>query len=443
MRVWRQARAKTAVVATIAFAAGALAAAPTAAGDGTPGPLAAVDFVAAWTNDDGTVDGADIGDTGLASIGYDIWPAGVSSDDPEAAGLPAPRRPDDAAKCTTEVRSGDPDLVDLTIENGYPQYVCTFTVVVENGSSLPATIAPAVIDADGGLAVAEITDPPMPDVLGPGAIATAVFAVRILNEARQDSVLGFTIAILVSNPPCDEAVVFGVERGSGDLYEIDLDAGIAYLLADIVDPEPANVNSPNGLAYDGGSGRLYFSASLEGAATSDLYFWDGAAVSFAGTVTGQVAGATFHAGEFYYVLNATDDLVKVAFGPGGTVSTVAPVHLDFAGTATFRFGDIAITADGTMLYGASLQSGATPPTFFSIDLATGAYTAVSTTDGIKLQLAFGDNGILYGHSTGTGEFFVVDPATGATTPAGTPTGANDWFTDLASASCVPGFEPEP
>jgi len=156
-----------------------------------------------------------------------------------------------------------------------------------------------------------------------------------------------------------------------------------------------------------------------------------------------VAGATFHAGEFYYVLNATDDLVKATFDPGGTVNAVLPVHLDFAGSATFRFGDIVITADGTTLYGASLQSGATPPTFFSIDLATGAYTAISTTDGIKLQLAFGDNGILYGHSTATGEFFVVDPATGATTPAGTPTGANDWFTDLASAICVPGFEPEP
>lgn len=120
---------------------------------------------------------------------------------------------------------------------------------------------------------------------------------------------------------------------------------------------------------------------------------------------------------------------------GGSVVAEAPFHLDFAGADTFRFGDIAISPDGTTLFGSTLQSGSTPPTFFNLGLSSGTYTSVSTTTGVKLQIAYGDDGVPYGQSTGTGEFFTVNPAIGATTPVGVPTGTTDGFTDLASARC--------
>jgi hypothetical protein len=249
-------------------------------------------------------------------------------------------------------------------------------------------------------------------------------------------------AVVISEERCSsEAVLYGVERGSGgDLYTVDVVGGTATLLFDVDDPVPDNVNSPNGLAYDATTGRLYFSASLEGAASSDLYFYDGSGVYPAGNVPGQVAGATFYNGEYYYIINATDDLVKIIFDADGNVMNVENVCPDFADNEdSFRFGDIVITPDGSTLYGSSLTSGSTAPTFFSIDLVECEYTEISTSSATGLQLAFGSDGKLYGQSTGTGEFFLIDPGSGATVSKGIPTGANDGFTDIASG---PQCDPE-
>lgn len=396
---------------------------------------ASVVFVDAWTNDDGTVDSDDAGDTGAASAGFDVWPVSLSSDDPTAPGPIPPRLVDDAAICTATINPADPRTVDVAINNAYPQYVCTISVIVENSGSVPASLGPAIIASDPGLEVDDITNPPLPAVLDPGVVATSVYSVRVRNSADQSTSLGFTISTTVANPPCGTAMVFGVERGTGDLYEIDPTAGTAYRLADIVDPLPSNVNSPNGLAYDAGTGRLYFSVGEEAGASSDLYFWDGTATVLAGSVNGQSAGAAMFDGRYYFVKNATDDLMSVTFDLDGLVVAEVSVHVGFAGTDTFRFGDIAFSPDGSTLFGSTLQSGSTPPTFFSLDLASGTYSSISTTTGVKLQIAYGDDGILYGQSTGTGEFFTIDPTTGTTTAIGTPSGAIDGFTDLASAPC--------
>jgi len=172
---------------------------------------------------------------------------------------------------------------------------------------------------------------------------------------------------VVDNRSCElEAIVYGVERGSGDLYQVDVVGATATLIADITDPAPGNVNSPNGLAYDAGNGRLYFSAYEDENATEvDLYFWDGGpAAVLAGTVPGIVAGATFHNGAYWYVKNATDDLYKVTFNLDGSVASAFAVATDFTGNVDcFRFGDIVVDDDTATLYGSSLQcAGATPPT---------------------------------------------------------------------------------
>ena len=428
-----RARALLTVVAAVVVAVPvALAGASDVDDLGSP---VSVVFVDAWTNDDGTINGADTGDTGVASAGFDLWPVNFSSDDPTAPGPVPHRLIDDAAICVATVDAVDARAVDVAVDNAYPQYVCTITVVVENSGRIPALLGAGVIASDPGLEVDDITNPSLPTILDPDTTATAVYSVRILNDADQSAALGFTISTDVSNPPCGTAMVFGVERGTGDLYEIDPTAGTAYRLADIADPIPSNVNSPNGLAYDADAGRLYFSVGEEASATSDLYFWDGTATVFAGSVNGQAGGAAMLDGEYYFVRNGTDDLISVAFDAGGSVAAEVPIHLGFAGTDTFRFGDIAISPDGATLFGSTLQSGSTPPTFFSLDLASGTCTPISTATGVKLQIAYGDDGVVYGTSTGTGEFFTIDPTTGGTAAIGTPTGAIDGFTDLASGRC--------
>ncbi len=166
------------------------------------GPPDSVIFVDAWTNDDGTVNDTDIGDSGAVSVGFDLWPVGFSSDDPTAPGPTPPRLIDDAAICMAAIRPADLHSVDIEIDNAYPQYVCTITVVVENRGSVPASLSTAIITADPGLEVSDTMSPTPPAFLEPGAMAIASYSVRILNDADQSSTLGFTISTSVSDPPC-------------------------------------------------------------------------------------------------------------------------------------------------------------------------------------------------------------------------------------------------
>jgi hypothetical protein len=183
------------VLATIA-AAMAMLAAPGAAVPADPGPLTAVDFVSAWTNDDGV--GGD-GDDGGPVGGYDAWEA-ASSADPDEAGLGASRLAWDVAICTAEVRPGNPNFVDVGIGSAYPGYVCTFTTVVRNGTVLPVTVVPAVASASSGLLVEIVT--PLPVTLPSGAQAEAVFSVEVLRSAPEGSTLSFGIIIDLAAPSC-------------------------------------------------------------------------------------------------------------------------------------------------------------------------------------------------------------------------------------------------
>ena len=137
-----------------------------------PRPSPSVVFVDAWTNDDGAVDRYDTGDTGAVSAGFDVWPVHLSSNDPTAPGPASPRLVDDAAVCTANVRPSDRHAVDVAIDNGYPQYVCTVSVVIENHLRVRAKLGPTSITADPGLEILDISDPPLPGVLRPGRRAT-------------------------------------------------------------------------------------------------------------------------------------------------------------------------------------------------------------------------------------------------------------------------------
>ena len=208
----RRPRPLSVVLFTIATTLVLLGVTPRAASHDVSGPLIDVEFTDVWTNDDGSPDAGDAGDTGQVSPLYDAWNVSpLSSSDPRGPGFGALREDKDVAICTGRVSPSDPGIVEVSIANGYPAYVCTLNTVIYNGSGLPITVALAVIEADPGLAVqAGAVQPPVS--LGPGGQAEAMFSVGVLNTALQSTTLHAVITIAVTAEPHPRSH----HRGQGD-----------------------------------------------------------------------------------------------------------------------------------------------------------------------------------------------------------------------------------
>jgi hypothetical protein len=223
-------RALALLLATIIVAALLVGAVPAARSSDDPGPLVAVVFTSASTNDDGS--GGD-GDDGGPPAGYDAW-GGASSADPSGPGPGASRLNADVAICIAAVAAGDPGVVDVVVDNAYSGYVCTMDAVVYNGSPLPVTVAPAVIDADPGLVVQGGVPPP-PVSLAPGAQANAVFTIGVASAAPQGgALLQASIAITISEEESGNILVdkVSVPAGSSQAFEFHPNWGANFLLAD-------------------------------------------------------------------------------------------------------------------------------------------------------------------------------------------------------------------
>lgn len=162
-----------------------------------PRPDSGVVFAGAYANDDGVVQGGDSGDVGESDAVYDAWGAD-SSVDPAGEGLASPRHDNDVARCTADVRDGDPGIVDVAVLNAYTGYVCTLAATFTNGTTVPVQVAPAIVSSDPGLTVSDISDPPIPASLESGASATAVLAARVEQLAAENSILSFRVIIVVT-----------------------------------------------------------------------------------------------------------------------------------------------------------------------------------------------------------------------------------------------------
>ncbi len=87
----------------------------------------------------------------------------------------------------------------------------------------------------------------------------------------------------------------------------------------------------------------------------------------------------------------------------------------------FRFGDTAVAPGTTTLYA---NTNGPASNVFTVDVSSGCtgYTELCSDPGNvhsgvgecadQQQMSFGSNGLLYSNSTGGGEFYVVDTATG-------------------------------
>jgi len=221
--------------------------------------------------------------------------------------------------------------------------------------------------------------------------------------------------------------LYGVEQGTGHLYEINVTAnGIANKVYETPN-RSVSVNWPNGLAFDNRNRRLYYAED-----NSNLYFYDfhNKEEVLAGAVIGLPAGATFGNGYYWYIQNSTDNLYKVSFHPNGTIKEVILAAQSFTGgQRTFNLGDLSIDIRNSVIYGSSTASSVGGGAFFKIEIIDNNYVYSYISSVIGLQLAYGSNGLLYGHSTSTGQWSSIDPTTGQATSLFT--GANK-FTDLAS-----------
>ena len=221
---------------------------------------------------------------------------------------------------------------------------------------------------------------------------------------------------VVMNVSCYQTgFVYGIERYTGNVYEVDVLSGASSLVFTITPPPAVGSAKPNGLAYNDANGFIYF---CDYQPTTTLYFWDGASQQTAGSLlldaagapVGDIADADFYNGEYYFVTGPpySDLLYKVSFNADGTASGPPVMIGAISGGAhgyTFN-GDIAIK--NGVIYGWGLCGVDGNYEFFKVNVDGTGFMYVTPSYQSSLQLAFGSDGTLYGHrSGGTGEFFAI------------------------------------
>ena len=211
---------------------------------------------------------------------------------------------------------------------------------------------------------------------------------------------GFLPLLSVTQRANAGSYVYGISDDN-KIHQVDL---ISYIDTVVFDTGRAGLT--NGVAWDSTAGKLYYRSSVNGS----LYFWNkttnSQGVMGGEALPGNNANASFYNGDYWYVEDGTDTLVRASFyiAPP-TYALVANTYIfpDFDGTAlsSFSFGDITIDKNG-VLYGSSNYglfsvniSGATPTQF----------QLLSSNFGVR-QLVLDPTGtFLYGHDHATGNWY--------------------------------------
>jgi len=249
-------------------------------------------------------------------------------------------------------------------------------------------------------------------------------------------------------------IIYGIKHppigAPAEIYKIDLstDSCIITLMATASGGGvPVASSSYNGNGYDVINDRYYFSCFDNSPRTLwriDNFSTAPSVPVAVGTLTGGISNGSFYEEKYYCVGHNTDDLYVVEFTATGLIETKIA---DITGnTKNLYFGDIAM-GPGGVLYGSvgtaippASAGGSSNPEFFIYDGTTyTAYPKAQTGQPEALQIAFGDNGVLYGYSVSTNTFYSIDTSNGNATAICTST--KD-FGDLARGSEEPPLVPE-
>lgn len=242
-------------------------------------------------------------------------------------------------------------------------------------------------------------------------------------------------------------VLYGIQRDTGKIFEVDPLTAAADEVFAITELPASNVG-PNGLAFDSATGDLYFT-SYRGLAK--LYVTGDPVEEYLGDLPGEIACADFFNGRYYYIAGGTsagfggptDDLYEVFFDGDGLVSSwnkFADISGDYNSAWTFD-GDIAISADG-VIFGFGKDNNGGGYEFFRVNRdGTGFEMIKDAGYTFSLQLAFGGDGVLYGHDARGGRFYEVNTSDGSISLIST--NARMLYTDTASGTLSYNFENEP
>jgi outer membrane protein assembly factor BamB len=238
---------------------------------------------------------------------------------------------------------------------------------------------------------------------------------------------------IASNPPPVSAeVLAGTETLTGTIYKLDTGTGVALA---IEQTDVAGLaDSPNGNAFDE-STRRFFYATIPASGPSELYFLSlpGGVPVHSGQLAGRAPDGAFYDGSYYYIDSGTDDLRRVTLDASGEILADTKTADLVGDQYGWGFGDIEIRDDGLLI----VRGGRTDDgqVLFQYDLVADSFVSEHAVS-FALQIAFGDDGVLYGTST-AGKLYSIDLASGQDTELADITGLQGHFTDLARFSIAP------
>jgi hypothetical protein len=247
-------------------------------------------------------------------------------------------------------------------------------------------------------------------------------------------IIGFLL--IAGTISADAALLIGTEnnvQNSANIWVFDTDTCIPTLISENPMSSYPQYNF-NGNAMDSVNGRFYFTG-FSGIAPSPLYFTNFTGIFEAGTLDGGAACGTFSNGKYYYVKNGTDDLMEVGLDASGNkVSEIKIADLT-NNMKTMGFGDMTYDDDGT-LYGYATNTAVSGGAEFFIFNTLYSPSYHSFPQSSLIQMAFGADGLLYGHDAVNGTFFIVNKTSGDLTQICAS------YSPVIKLSDLAGFPPE-
>ena len=283
--------------------------------------------------------------------------------------------------------------------------------------------------------------------MGKRAIFTAVTVMVLVAAMIGGATMAWFTDSDTSEPVTFTAGTLLVEAGTVSFYGVEAESspgeknGIYEILAkdDKVTYNQIGTSQfkdLNGAAFDRKNQRLYY-ANEKPKGQSSLYFYDlktGVETLAGGNLVYEdkkqlVWGATFGMGGYWYVDKGTDDLYRVSFKEDGTVAGIELYHENFTGDKNLQFGDLAMDMREGIIYASTYSN---PLEYFTYNIHTREYSKVGGANALNLQLAFGADGILYGHNTAKRTWHRIDKDTGLKTDFYTMPAGTVLLSDLAS-----------